>query len=148
MTDTRDIGTPELAKRRRIQPRLKAGRGYDYDLYVVDGSGPDRLLSDGAISTNDHATFLAFTVLMHKANMLGPKSPAMERVTNSDPSFVSQKVADAMKRVSVVIGRLDKKIGRAAREEVVNLCMLDLPLSDTTTAVAKAVALRDSLDGS
>jgi hypothetical protein len=147
MTDIRDIGTPELAKRRRIQPRLKAGRGYDYDLYVVDGSGPDKLLSDGKIGTNEHATFLAFTVLMHKANMLGPKSPAMERVTNSDPSFVSQKVADAMRRVSVVISRLDQKIGRKAREEVVNLCMLDTPLSNASLAISMANALRDSLDG-
>ena len=116
-------------------------------MWVVDGSGPDRLLSEGLITTTEHASFLSFTVLMHRANMLGPKSPAMERVTNSDPSFVSQKVAEAMKRVAVVIAGLDKLVGRAAREEVVNLCMLDLPLSDKSTASIKAEALRRALDG-
>jgi len=144
MTDNpRDTGTPELAKRRRILPRLTAGH---YDLYVVDGSGPDKLLSDGHIDTVEHAAFLALTVLMHRANMLGPKSPAMERVTGSDPSMMSQKVADAMKRVSVVIAGLDRMIGRAAREEVVNLCMLDQPLTNIESVKQKADALRRALD--
>lgn len=142
--DIRDTGTPELARRRRIQPRLVQGH---YDLYVVDGSGPDRLLSDGHINTIEHATLLSFTVLMHRANMLGPKSPATERVTNSDPSFISQKVADAMKRVSMVIAGLDRNIGRKAREEIVNLCMLDKPLSDHGQAKCMADALRRAMDG-
>lgn len=142
--EARDTGTPELAKRRRVQPRLNSR--FSYDLYVADGSGPDKLLSDGLIDTNQHATLLAFTVMMHRANMLGPKSPAMERVTNSDPSMISQKVADAMRGVSRVIRNLDLKIGRNMREQVVNLCMLDQPLANPELLGQAIESLRRSLD--
>jgi hypothetical protein len=84
---------------------------------------------------------------MHRANMLGAKSPAMERVTNSDPSHISDKVAEAMKRVSVVISHLDQIAGRQAREQVVNLCMSDHPLPDAGKAKDMADALRRAMDG-
>lgn len=142
-SEARDTGTPELAKRRSIQPRLVQGH---YDLYVVDGSGADRLLLAGTIDTVQHASLLAFTVLLHKAQMLGPKSPATERVTNSDPSQISDKVAEAMKKVAVVINQLDKKVGRKTREDVVNLCMLDRDVSDRTSLADAIDALRSGLD--
>jgi hypothetical protein len=146
--ESRDTGTPELSRQRRVIPRLRAGSGYSYDLYVVDGSGPDRLLSDGLIDTNQHSALLSFTVLMHKANMLGPKSPSMERVTNSDPSQISQKVAEAMKKVGTVIKTLDLQVGRPAREEIVNLCMMDMPMRERAVKRLPEIilALREGLD--
>jgi hypothetical protein len=136
--------TPELSRQRTIIPRLRANQGYSMDLYVVDGSGPDRLLLAGKIDTNQHATLLSFTVILHRARMLGPKGPAMERVTNSDPANSAQKMGEALARVGRIYGYLDRRIGVKARRELVDLCMQDWEPEGAIEA--SVAALRDALD--
>ncbi len=141
--EPRDTGTPELSRRRRVIPRLRAASGYSYDLYVADGSGPDRLLLAGKIDTNQHALLLSFTVLLHKARMLGPKGPAFERVSTSDPAAISTKMSEALRLVGRVNGYLDKAVGRKPRMGLVDLCMLDIAYDASAEHLA---ALREALD--
>ena len=142
MKELRDTGTPELVKRRKVQPRRRAASGYDFDLYVVDGSGPDRMLLAGVININQHAALLSLTVMMHRAKMLGPKPPSFERVSNSDHVAVTQKQADALRKVGGIISALDREVGRVGREQVIDLCMMDRPPEDVPLLVKGAEALR------
>ena len=128
--EVRDNGTPELSQRRQVIPRLKGGSGYDYTLHVVDSDGVDKMLLKGLIDTNQHATLNSFMVMLHRANMLGPKSPSLEKSSGSDPAFVSGKVAEAMAGVSQVIRHLDKRIGPYARRTVMDMCLLGIETSD------------------
>ena len=126
----RDNGTSELTKRKQVLPRLRAGSGYDYDLYVVDSDGADKLLLRGVIDTNLHATLNSFMVMLHRANMLGPKSPSLERSSGGDPAHISAKAAESMADVSRVIKYMDKTIGASARRVIVDLCLLSTDTND------------------
>ena len=146
--DPRDTGTPELSRQRTVIPRLRPIGGYSYDLYVADGSEPDRLLLKGVVSVNDHATLLAFVIILHKARMLGPKGPSFEMGSSSDPAYMSGKMAEAMGRVGVITKALDKSVGKKARYELINVCMSMIELSkDREVKFMKSVdALREALD--
>lgn len=142
----RDIGTPELSRRRKVLPRTQAGAGYNYDLYVVDGSEIDRLLLAGKIDTVQHSTLNSFTIKLHRANMLGPKAPALEKRSSSDPAWVAGKAAEEMATITRIIRSLDREIGDGPRRAIVDLCMMDKPPQGIDLAAAIA-ALSKALDG-
>ena len=146
--EPRDTGTPELSRQRTVIPRLRPIGGYSYDLYVADGSEPDRLLLKGVISVNEHATLLAFVIMLHKARMLGPKGPSFEVGSSSDPAYMSGKMAEAMGRVGAITRELDKSVGKKARYELINVCMSINTLDKNREPMfSKSVdALRDALD--
>lgn len=145
----RDIGSLFLSHHHTILPRLKAHRGYDYDLYVADGSEPDKLLLSGKIDVNEHATLLAFVVILHKANMLGPKGPAYEKSSHSGMSNLADRMAESLSMVNRISSVLDTRVGRSRRTELVNLCMSEKNMADiiNTKSLKKSIfALREALD--
>jgi len=142
---TRDTGTPELSKRRKVIPRSRRVAGYDHDLYVADGCEADRLLLGGRVTVLQHSDMMTFMVKLHRAGLIGMKGPSMERVSGSDPAYMSGKQAEALAVVSKIFTYLDGEIGQAARRELVAVCCDELELPRGRKLDTSLLALRGCL---
>lgn len=122
---SKDNGTPELARRFTVVPKLTEYN--NWSVKVMDETEIDRLLLQGVITPNQHSSLEGFMRRLHKVGFVGLKSPDYSSPISADPAKVGDRKAMAIRGVVKLTARLDKKIGPAKRRALVNLVLLDAP---------------------
>lgn len=120
-----DYGSPELARRFTVVPKLTASNGYTGK--VVDDSELDRLLLTDTISSAEYSLLTALLQRLHKATYVGLKSPDFGGVAYSDPSLIADRKAKAVRSIIRTIRAMDRTMGRANRMALIDLLLLDRP---------------------
>lgn len=142
-----DFGTPELARRFTVVPKLTRGL-YGYNGKVVDGSEIDRLLLRDWITVNQHATLEGLLRRLHKASFVGVKSPTYDSPVQADPATVGDRRAHALRSMVKIFRRLDDKAGAEKRKALVDLVLLDVPWNGDKASLQEAVKhLDDAIAG-
>lgn len=141
-----DYGSPHLAKRFTIVPKLTASNGYHGK--VVDDTEIDKLLLHDDISALEHSLLVALLQRLRKATFIGLKSPDFNGVAHSDPSIMADRKANAVVSVVGLMKRLDQKLGRAQRASLINLVLLDVPWPGTLDALHGCIFALQDLFGS
>lgn len=125
MNDPKDYGTPEIAKRFTVVPKLSQSSGMH--MKVADDTEIDRLLLRDEINMSQHATLEGFMRRLHKMGFVGVRSPDYESPINLDPAQVGDRRANAVRGMVSIFRRLDDRITPTRRREMVNLCLMDTP---------------------
>ena len=127
--DVRDYGTPEIARRFRVVPKLTGPNSYAGR--VLDDTEIDRLLSEDRIDSTEYSILEAFNQRLRKASYDALRSPDFNATVRADPSLIGDRKARAVATVIGIIGDMDKheKIGRSKRNGLINLVSQDQPWS-------------------
>lgn len=140
-----DFGSPELAKRFTIVPKLSATSGYHGK--VLDDNEIDTLLLKDQINATEHSMLVALLQKLHKATFVGLKSPDFNGVAHSDPSRLADRKAHAVMSVCNLIKMMDKMIGRGHRAALINLVLLDAPWPSTIKELRLCIAALQDVMG-
>lgn len=122
-----DAGTPEMARRFTMVPRLSDPT--TTTMKVIDGTELDKLLMLDVITTTQHATMLTLEKRLHGYGFMGVKSPDYSSPIHADAGAVSDKKAEKLRGAVHLVEKMDrhKDIGRHRRKKLVNLVLLDAP---------------------
>ena len=140
-SSSRDYGTPELARRFSVVPKLSLSNGYSGK--VVDDTEIDRLLVRDEINSLQHSLLVALLKLLRDASFGGLKSPDLNSVYAADPVGMAERKAKAVHRMVNFTKALDYRAGRPARIALINLVLLDIPWDCPTSLDAAILALQD-----
>lgn len=143
MSDRKDYGTSEIAKRFTVVPRLSQSSGMH--MKVVDDTEIDRLLLRDEISPNQHATLEGFMRRLHKMGFVGVRSPDYESPVNLDPAQVGDRRANSVRGMVNIFRRLDRRITPTRRREMVNLCLMDVPWPGDRDSLHVCIAALDDV---
>lgn len=142
-----DHGTPEIARRFTVVPKLTRGN-YAFNLRVMNETEIDILLLKGTINANQHSTLEGFFRRLHRMGFVGVKSPSMDSPIFADPALVGDKRAASVRGMVQIFLRLDKKIGPAQRRSLVNLVLMDVPWPwDDASLMESIKGLDDAIAG-
>lgn len=124
---SRDYGTPEIARRFRVVPKLTGPNSYAGK--VIDDTEIDRLLAEDRIDSTEYSILEAFRMRLRKASYDSLRSPDFNASVRADPSLIGDRKARAVTTVIGIIGDMDKheKIGREKRDGLINLVTEDRP---------------------
>jgi hypothetical protein len=137
----RDWGTPELARRFSVIPKLSLSNGYSGR--VVDDTEIDRLLVRDEINSLQHSLLVALLKLLRDASFGGLKSPDLNSVFAADPVGMADRKAKAVYKMVNFTKALDRRAGRPARIALINLVLLDVPWDCPTSLADAILALQD-----
>lgn len=145
MKNPKDFGTPELARRFSVVPKLSGLN--NYSAKIVDETEIDRLLLADRITSTEHATLEGLLKRLHKANFVGLKSPAYDAPVSADPSAVGDRKAQLIRAMVKIIEKMDshRDIGRAKRVALVNLVLVDMVWPGDDTSLKQCIRALDSV---
>lgn len=135
-----DFGTPELAKRLTVVPKLTGG-GFSYQGKVMDENEIDRLLLNDRITSAEHSILGAFMAKLVKANFVGVRSPSYDSAMHADPATVGDRRANIVRSVVALFKRLDGDMGRGKRVALTNLVLTDAPWPASDDDLKEAIRL-------
>jgi hypothetical protein len=138
-----DYGSPELAQRFTVVPKLTASNGFHGK--VADDTEIDSLLLHDVISALEHSLLMALLQRLHKAMFIGIKSPDLNGVAYSDPSRLADRKANAVMSVCGLISRMDIAMGRVCRSALIDLVIGDVPWPSHLNLHRATLALQDCL---
>lgn len=138
-----DYGSPELAKRFTVVPKLTASNGYQGK--VLDDSEIDRLLLNDTISAVEYSLLVALLHKLHRATFVGLKSPDFNGVAHSDPSRIAARKANAVMSVCYIVKGMDKAMGKQYRIALIDLVLLDIPWPFDVTCLRTCVRALDGV---
>lgn len=142
-----DNGTPEMARRFTVVPKLTRGP-FSYNLKVMDETAIDVLLLRGIITANHHSTLEGFMRRLLRMGFVGIKSPTMGSPVSTDPTIIGDKKAAAVLGMVRIYRRLDKKMGPAHRRSLVNLVLMDVHWPGDDASLLECIkALDDAIAG-
>jgi hypothetical protein len=120
-----DYGTPELARRFSVVPKLSMSSGYNGK--VIDDTEIDRLLMKDTINSMEHSLLVALFRVLRSASFVGLKSPDFNAISAPDPVGIADRKAFAVRRMASLTIVLDRQAGRAVRCALIDLVLLDRP---------------------
>lgn len=142
-----DMGTPELARRLTVVPKLVNPTTYAGK--VIDGSEIDRLLMADAITPAQHATLGLLAKKLHGYGFYALKSPDYASRVHADATAVAEKKAESLRGAVHLIEKMDrhKDIGRYRRKKLINLVLLDAPYEEVEELQTAVFALDNLFSG-
>lgn len=138
-----DYGSPELAKRFTVVPKLTASNSFTGK--VCDDTEIDLMLLHDKITALEHSLLVALLNRLHRATFVGLKSPDLNSVSASDPSRMADRKAVAVMGVCRIIEAMDVVMGQGRRKALVDLVLLDKPWPDLPGFHDCVLALQDIL---
>lgn len=129
--DGMDQGTPEMARRFTLVPKLSDPT--TLTMKNMAGDEVDKLLLNDLITAMQHSTLQTLAKRLHGYGFIGLKSPDYSSPVFSDATEVSARKAETIRGAVSLIAKMDKhmSIGRHRRKQVVNLCLYDAPWAGT-----------------
>ena len=126
-TDAMDMGTPELARKFTVVPKLSSPT--ETSMKVLDGNEIDRLLLHDLITPAQHGTLNNLARRLHSFGFIGLKSPDYASRIHADAELVADKKAETIRGAVSLIKKMDghPSIGRGRREKLVNMVVHDAP---------------------
>lgn len=135
-----DTGTPELARRFTVVPRLSRGAmGGSMSAKVLTETEIDRLLLYDKITAMEHSILEALLKRLHRASFVGLQSPSYDAPMSSDPSIIGDRKANSIRRVTKLMLDMDRDMGPAKRKAMVNLVLTDEPWPGDDASLKGAV---------
>jgi hypothetical protein len=123
------LGTPEFQTKYTIVPKLR--NLWDYHAKVIDGSELDRLLIEEIVTPSQHNTLERFAAILNRAGYARYSSIDLSGSGHFDPSHAAEKKSKSMLRIVKILEYVDKKAGKKARMDMVNMLTVDSKVQST-----------------
>ncbi len=145
--DGMDIGTPEMARRFTIVPKLSSPTVMS--MKILDGSEADRMLMQDEITAVEHGTLNTLAKRLRDFGYDELRSPNYEGSGGGlDPEIVGDRKANKIRGAVDLIAKMDSHphIGRYRRKKLVNLSLYDAPWGNKRNQIEELHACIHALE--
>lgn len=128
--DAIDFGTPEMARRFTIVPRLSSPTTMTGK--VIDGDEIDRMLLRDEIKPAQHGTLTMLAKRLHSYGYVALKSPDYSSRIHADAEAVADKKSEIIRGAVNLIKKMDDHpaIGKYRRMKLISLVLEDAKWGD------------------
>ncbi len=134
-----DYGTPELARRFSVVPKLNGA--YTYGAKVMDDTEIDRLLMKDRINPTQHSILQAFASRLEQAGYNGVKAIDYNATHHSEPHTMGDRMHVKVSRAIYLRRAMvdHEKIGRGRDQALVSLVSEDMPWPGNDASLHEAI---------